>query len=119
MSFPRLTFPLTIGFGSGGYWIGDAGPYKYGSAVTAFFIGDNLGDVADNGIPLMRELERYLQTFGSHLQPYERDKDNTTADPEVFLAPNKGRADCSVCFCPSPSGGCERYGRAVHLFLSA
>lgn len=99
MSFPRLTFPLTVDFGSGGYWIGDVGPYKYGAAVTAFFIGDDLTNgVADDGIPLMRDLERYLQTFGGHLQPYVREEDNATVDSEVFLDPDAGRADCSVCF---------------------
>lgn len=98
MSFPRLAFPLTVDFGNSGYWIGAAGPYKYGAAVTAFFIGDDLGDVADDGILLMRDLERYLRTFGGHLQPYVRDEDNATPDPEVFLDPDAGRADCSVCF---------------------
>lgn len=98
MSFPRLTFPLTIDFASTGYWIGDAGPYKYGAAVTEFFIGDDLADGIDDGLLLMRDLERYLKTFGGHLQPYVREKDNTEADPQVLLDPDSGRADCSVCF---------------------
>ena len=114
MSFPRLTFPLTVDFGSGGYWIGDVGPYQYGAAVTAFFIGDDLADgVADDGIPLMRDLERYLRTFGGHLQPYAREEDNAAADPEVFLDPDAGRVDCSVCFALHPVEGenvlVERY----------
>ena len=37
MDFPRLTFPLTVDFGSAGYWIGDVGLFPYGAAVTAFF----------------------------------------------------------------------------------
>lgn len=73
--------------------------------MTAFFIGNDLGDVANNGIPLMRELERYLQTFGGHLQPYVREEDNATIDPEVFLDPDAGRADCSVCFALHPVEG--------------
>lgn len=113
MSFPRLTFPLTVDFGSGGYWIGDVGPYKYGAAVTAFFIGDDLTDGVRDSLSLMRDLERYLQTFGGHLQPYVREEDNATADPEVFLDPDKGRADCSVCFALHPvesvSAMVERY----------
>ena len=114
MSFPRLTFPLSVNFGSGGYWIGEAGPYKYGAAVTAFFIGDDLADsVADDGIPLMRDLERYLRTFGSHLQPYVREEDNATADPEVLLDPDIGRTDCTFCFALHPIEGAsvmvERY----------
>lgn len=113
MSFPKLTFPLTVDFGSGGYWIGDAGPYKYGAAVTAFFIGDDLTDGVQDSLLLMRDLERYLQTFGGHLQPYVREEDNATVDPEVFLDPGKGRADCSVCFALHPvesvSAMVERY----------
>lgn len=113
MSFPKLTFPLTVDFSSGGYWIGDAGPYKYGAAVTAFFIGDDLTDGVRDSLSLMRDLERYLQTFGGHLQPYVREEDNATADPEVFLNPDAGRADCSVCFALHPVEGAsvmvERY----------
>lgn len=50
MNFPRLTFPLTVDFGDDGYWVGEQGPFKYGAAVTAFFIGE----VSNDGIPLMR-----------------------------------------------------------------
>ena len=42
MSFPRLTFPLTVDFCSAGYWVGNQGPFKYGAAVTAFFIGEEI-----------------------------------------------------------------------------
>lgn len=53
MSFPKLTFPLTVDFANAGYWIGDRGPYKYGAAITAFFIGDDLTDgVKDRTRPL-------------------------------------------------------------------
>ena len=68
MSFPVLTFPLTVDFGGSEYWIGEAGPYKYGEAVTAFFIGENLAQVDNDGIPLMRELEVYLKTLRFRLQ---------------------------------------------------
>ena len=37
MSFPKLTFPLTVDFGDTEYWIREQGPFKYGAAVTAFF----------------------------------------------------------------------------------
>lgn len=113
MSFPRLTFPLPVDFSSSGYWIGDTGPYKYGAAVTAFFIGDDLTDGVQDSLLLMRELERYLQTFGGLLHPYVREEDNAAADPEVFLDPCMGRADCSVCFALHPVEGAsvmvERY----------
>jgi len=94
MSFPELTFPLTVDFGSAGYWIGDQGPYKYGVAVTAFFIGEDIRDFADDGIPLMRELEQQLRTFGNHLQPYVRE---VPVNTNLFLYPERA-ADCSMCF---------------------
>lgn len=96
MPFSKLTFPLTVDFGGTGYWIGDQGPYKYGTTVTAFFVGDDLADgVPDDGISLMRELEDWLQVFGSHLQPYMREE---TVDSNRFLFPEQGAANCSVCF---------------------
>ncbi len=102
MTFPKLTFPLTVDFGSAGYWIGDQGPYKYGAAVTAFFIGEDIGETVDDGIPLMRELEQQLRTFGSQLQPYVREE---SADADLFLYPEKAFADCSVCFAFHPIEG--------------
>ncbi len=38
MTFPKLTFPVSVDFGGNGYWIGSQGPFKYGAAVTAFFL---------------------------------------------------------------------------------
>ena len=93
MNFPRLTFPLTVDFGDTEYWIGEQGPFKYGSAVTAFFIGEDIGEVSNDGIPLMRELEQQLQTFGSHLKPYVRDRE---IDAAVFLCLEEQAANCSV-----------------------
>ena len=86
MSFPKLTFPLTVDFGDDGYWIGDQGPFKYGTAVTAFFIGENIATISNDGIPLMRELEQQLQTFGSHLQPYIKEQ---AIDADSFFYPEK------------------------------
>lgn len=62
-------------FGDTEYWIGEQGPFKYGAAVTVFFTGEDIGEVSNDGIPLMRELEQQLQTFGSHLKPYVRERD--------------------------------------------
>ena len=70
VDFPKLTFPMTVDFCSAGYWINDQGPFKYGAATTALFIGEEIGSAANDGIPLLRELEQQLQTFGSHLKPY-------------------------------------------------
>jgi len=95
MSFPRLTFPLTVDFSGAGYWIGDQGPYKYGAAITAFFIGDDLTDSVTNSLLLMRDLEEILKTFGGHLQPYVREE---PVETNLFLRPEKAAADCSMCF---------------------
>lgn len=95
MNFPRLTFPLTVDFGDDGYWIGEQGPFKYGAAVTAFFIGEDIGEVSDGGIPLMRELEHQLQTFGSHLQPYAKD---APIDGDLFFELEAQSVNCAVCF---------------------
>jgi len=102
MTFPKLTFPLVVDFGSAGYWIGDAGLYPYGAAVTAFFIGDDLADDDGDPLLLMRELERQLRAFGNHLQPYVREE---PADASLFLWPEETAADCSVCFALHPIEG--------------
>lgn len=93
MSLPMLTFPLTVDFGGTEYWIGETGPYKYGEAVTAFFIGENLAQVDNDGIPLMRELEVYLKTFGDILQPYPK---GTEVTDKMFDQLKRSSADCSV-----------------------
>ena len=66
MSFPKLTFPLTVDCYGTGYWIGDAGPFKYGEAVTALFAGD----IETDGAALVQELETYLRSFGSYIHAY-------------------------------------------------
>ena len=95
MRFPRLTFPLTVDFGSSGYWIGDVGPFHYGAAVTAFFCGDDLTDNVGDGLLLMRRLEDILQTFGRHLQPYVVEQ---PVPAETVLHLEKSLTDCSMCF---------------------
>ena len=99
MSFPRLTFPLTVDFCSAGYWIGNLGPFKYGAAVTAFFLGEDIAEVSNDGIPLMRELEQQLQIFGSHLKPYAREQE---ADAELFLCLESQAVSCPMCFAFHP-----------------
>ena len=73
MCFPKLTFPLTVDFGSAEYWINDAGPFQYGAAVTEFFCGNDLADNIGDGLLLMRRLEELLQAFGEHLHPYAQE----------------------------------------------
>lgn len=120
MSFPRLTFPLTVDFGDDGYWIAKQGPFKYGAAVTAFFIGEDIGTVSNDGIPLMRKLEHQLQTFGSHLQPYAKER---AINADLFFEPETQSVNCAVCFAFHVTGSgmgvmTERYTFfSLHDFL--
>ena len=99
MAFPTLTFPLQVDFGQTVYWIGDAGPFQYGEAVTAFFARELTADGAGDELLLMRELEDYLQAFGEHLQPYAIEAFyDASARARVILYPEKRAAQCSVCF---------------------
>ena len=120
MSFSKLTFPLTVDFGDDGYWISEQGPFKYGAAVTAFFIGEDIAAISNDGISLKCELEQQLQTFGSHLQPYIKEQ---AIDADLFFDPEKQSINCSVCFAFHPTGTgtgvmTERYTfSSLHDFL--
>ena len=120
MSFPRLTFPLTVDFGDTTYWIENQGPFKYGAAVTVFFIGENIAEVSNDSIPLMRELEHQLRTFGSPLHPYVRER---AMDTDLFFEPEKEQVDAPLCFAFHPIEGgtgimTERYTfSSLHDFL--
>ena len=70
MGFPKLAFPLTVDFGSAGYWINDMGPFRYGAAVTDFFCGNDLVDHVGDGLLL----EELLQVFGGPLHPYAQEQ---------------------------------------------
>lgn len=110
MSFPKLTFPIIVDFTGDKYWIGKTGPYKYGEAVTAFFIGEDITEVANDGIPLMRELEVYLKTFGNYLHPYVRAEE---IPDEMFQQLDQSSAGCTVNYAFHPMDGAvtlvERY----------
>ena len=99
MNFPKLAFPITVDFCSVGYWIENLGPFKYGAAVTAFFIDGDISESANEGISLLRNLERQLQTFGSHLKPYMKERE---ADAMLFLQPEKQAVASSMCFAFHP-----------------
>ena len=99
MDFPKLTFPMTVDFCSVGYWIENRGPFKYGAAVTAFFIDGDITETANEGISLLRDLERQLQIFGSHLKPYMKERE---ADAMLFLWPEKQAVACPMCFAFHP-----------------
>lgn len=110
MSFPRLTFPIIVDFTGDKYWIEKTGPYKYGEAVTAFFIGEDFAEVSNDGIPLMRELEVYLKTFGNYLHPYARSEE---VSEEMFHQLDQSVAECTVNYAFHPMQGAaalvERY----------
>ena len=95
MNFPKLAFPVTVDFGDTEYWVDEQGPFKYGTAVTAFFIGEDIAEVTNDGIPLMHELEHQLQTFGNHLQPYMREQ---AIDADSFFCPENHAVNCPMCF---------------------
>ena len=88
MAFPTLTFPIQVDFGQTVYWIGDAEPFRYGEAVTAFFASELTADGAGDELLLMHRLEDYLQAFGEHLQPYVLDRSyNPSVRARVILYP--------------------------------
>lgn len=106
MAFPKLTFPLQVYFGESVYWIGDAGPFQYGKAVTAFFASELEPKGVGDSVLLMRELEDYLQAFGEHLQPYACDAFyDASVRASVMLQPEERAAQCSVCFTYHPVDG--------------
>ena len=105
MRFPKLVFPLTVDFGSTGYWINDEGPFQYGAAVTEFFCGDNLVEKAEDvgdGLLLMRRLEELLQVFGGHLHPYAQ-KWEVSQGPFSWL--EEMSVESSVSFVGRPTDG--------------
>jgi len=110
MSFPKLAFPLTVDFADAGYWIGNQGPFKYGSAVTAFFIGEDISEVDNDGLSLTRELEVCLKTFGNYLHPYAKAENVTD---ELFRQLEQSSVGCSVSYAFHPLQGSitlvERY----------
>lgn len=63
MNFPKLTFPLTVEKRGSQYWIDQQGPFKFGEAVTSFFLEDENYRGAEDGHTLQRELELRLQLF--------------------------------------------------------
>ena len=106
MTFPTLIFPLQVDFGQTVYWIGDAGPFQYGEAVTAFFAGELTADGAGDELLLMRQLEDCLQAFGEHLQPYVLDRSyDPSVRARVILYPDERAAQCSVCYTYHPVEG--------------
>lgn len=93
MSFPQLIFPLTVDFGGSEYWIGESVSHKYGEAVTAFLTGEDFAQADNSTDSLRQELEVYLKTFGSVLEPYPK---GTQVSEEMFSQLKQSSATCSV-----------------------
>ena len=91
MRFSKLVFPMTVDFCSGGYWIGDIGPYKHGAATTTLLRSDDLTGDAEEMKRLTEQMEELFQTFGRHLNPYAMGRPMST---ELFLWPEKAAASC-------------------------
>lgn len=111
VSIPKLTFPIIVDFTGDKYWIGKTGPYKYGEAVTAFFVGEDIAGVAyDEGISLVQELEVYLKAFGNYLHPYAKAE---KVSEEMFCQLDQSSAGCTVSYAFHPMQGAvalvERY----------
>ena len=106
MSFPRLAFPLVADFGSNEYWINDMGPFKYGTAVTEFFCGNDLADNVGDNVLLMRRLEQVLQAFGRHLHPYVYEQ-SMSISMSQFSWPERTAIEGSVYFAVHPAAGGE------------
>ena len=104
MGFPKLAFPLTVDFGSAGYWINDMGPFRYGAAVTDFFCGTDLVDHVGDSLLLMRRLEELLQVFGGPLHPYAQEQ---LVSQGAFYWLKEMFVESSVRFAPRPVDGGE------------
>lgn len=93
MEFPKLTFPMTVAFSGNQYWIGDAGPFPFGAAATAVLAGDRFSSDAGDTKLLTEELEDFLKTIGSHLQPYVKKPD---VPDELFRQIEQHTANCVI-----------------------
>ena len=93
MNIFNLTFPLTVDFSGGKYWINGGGPYQCGEAATAFLAGESSCEPTGDTPQLTQELEAALKTFGSHLSPFP-EKLETTDD--VCQQLEQSAATCSV-----------------------
>jgi len=115
MSFRKLTFPLTVDFSGNQYWIGKQGPFKYGTAVTALFTGEDIAEGEDGDCSLMQELEVYLSTFGNYLHPYSKPSKITD---ELFRQLEQSSAECLVNYAFHPiQGSIVLVERCVFLSL--
>lgn len=110
MNISNLTFPLTIDFSSGKYWINGEGPYQCGEAATAFLAGGSSYEPTGNTFQLTQELEAVLKTFGSHLSPFFEEQETTD---DVYQQLEQNAAACSVNYAFFPLQGfvvlAERY----------
>ena len=93
MNISDFTFPLTVDFSDGKYWINGGGPYQCGEAATAFLAGEINCESASNTPQLTQELETLLKTFGNSLSPYA---DEREPSDDLFRQLEQNTASCSV-----------------------
>ena len=110
MTVTKLTFPLTVDFSGTEYWIGEQGPFKFGSATTAFFNGGYPIDMIAGDDSLKQELEVCLKTFGNYLRPYAKAEN---IPDELFDQMKHSSGACSINYTFHPLQGSvvlvERY----------
>lgn len=93
MNISDFTFPLTVDFSGGKFWLSGGGPYQCGEAATAFLAGEINCESASDTPRLTQELEALLKTFGSSLSPYA---DEWELSDDLFRQLEKNTAACSV-----------------------
>ncbi len=95
MNISNLSFPLTVDFNGGKYWINGKGPYLCGEAATAFLAGEISCESTGDTPQLTRELETVLKIFGSHLSPYSKEQETTD---DAYQQLEQSTATCSVSY---------------------
>ena len=110
MNIFDFTFPLTVDFSGGKYWINGGGPYQCGEAATAFLAEEISCETASDTLQLTQELETLLKTFGSSLSPYA---DEREPSDDLVHQLEQNPATCSVSYAFLPLKGSiiltERY----------
>ena len=110
MNIFNLTFPLTVDFGGGKYWINGGGPYQCGEAATAFLAEESSCEPTGDTSQLTQELEAILKIFGHHLSPFSEELETTD---DVYPQLEQSSAVCTVNYAFLPLQGSvvltERY----------
>ncbi len=105
-----MTFPLTVDFSGGKYWINGKGLYLCGEASTAFLSGESGCEPTGDISRLMQELEAALKIFGHHLSPFSEELETTD---DIYQQLEQSVTTCLVNYAFLPLQGsvvlAERY----------